>query len=500
MDSLRLFQIGEKLIVGLNSGSLRIYRGIEAAQEHKVQHEDLSPGHRPQSQAGKPGELLREQEKFSKYKIEQLALVREADILLSLSNGHIHLHDLQDYKLQETLAKSKGAFTFAVTSDVSKDSTSGVSSIETRLAVAVKRKLLVWTWTDGELDTENKEQTLVTGIKSLTWATPTRLIVGLNANYVLVNIETATVTNIVGPGSIGGAPGQDGGRLGATGVAGMSYLGMSAPKPLATRLGEGQALLARDINTHFIDLDANSLGRRQIPWAAAPDTVGYSHPYLLALQSSRGNLELRNPRTLTTLQNISLPFANQLHFPHQNATPAHGGKGFLVASERAIWQMQPHNYDTQINQLVEREALDEAISLLDILQETWIKDKAGRMRDIKMQKAQMLFDQKKYRESIDLFTEVNAPPQRVISLFPPFIAGDGSASAVEKPEKSSPLTMSPRLGKAHKDDSLDYDTAQIAKMAQEASEHGSSEQSKKKGGGSEQRAPLGPFNVVNHGS
>ncbi len=376
---------------------------------------------------------MREQEKFSKYRIEQLAIVKEANILVSLSNGYVSTHDLQTFELQETLIKTKGASAFAVTSNIVKDASTGIPSIVSRLAVAVKRRLLLWSWQDMELASETSELTLVTGIKTLTWANGTRLIAGLSASYVLVDVISSAITDIVGPGSIGGAPGQDGGRFGGVGVASMGYMGMGGmiPKPLATRLGEGEILLAKDINTLYIDTDGNSLGRRQIPWSVAPEAIGYSYPYLLALQATKGTLELRNPETLSLLQTISLPGANQLHVPQPNVSLAHAGKGFLVMSERCIWRMRALDYDSQIDALVEAGKLDEAISLLGMLEDALLKDKEGRLREIKMLKAQILFDQGRYRQSLDLFTEVAAPPERVIRLYPPLIAGDVSISSKE---------------------------------------------------------------------
>ena len=369
---------------------------------------------------------MRELEKFSKYKVEQLAVVKEANILVSLSNSQVHIHDLQSYELQETLVKAKGASTFAVTSNVVKDESTSIPSIVSRLAVAVKRRLILWSWHDSELAPETSEITLVSTIRALKWATGTRLVAGLNSSYVLVDVETSAVTDIVGPGSIGGAPGQDGGRFSGAGVASMGYLGMTSPPPLATQLGEGELLLAKDINTLFIDTDGSSLGRRQIPWSVAPEAVGYSYPYLLALQATKGTLEVRNPETLSLLQTISLPSAHQLHVPQPNVSLAHAGKGFLVLSDRCVWRMKALDYDAQIDALVEQARLDEALSLLGMLEDALLRDKDGRIRDIKIIKAQQLFDQKRYRDSIDLFTEVSAPPERVIRLYPPFIAGDAS--------------------------------------------------------------------------
>ena len=404
----------------MNTGVLRVYRVKEDVDDEAP---ESATDPKPKLQAA---DLLQEHEKFSKYKIEQLAVIKEANILVALSNGYVSTHDLQTFQLQEQLAKTKGATTFAVTSDIVKDPTTDIPSIVSRLAIAVKRRLLLWSWHDSELSSETTELTLVTGIKTLTWATGTKLIAGLNSSFVMVHVETSEVTDIIGPGSIGGAPGQDGGRLGAVGVAGIGYMGMGgpAPKPLCTRLSEGQLLLAKDINTLFIDVDGNSLRKRQIPWAVAPEAVGYSYPYLLALQSSKGTLEVRNPETLSSLQTISLPNANQMHVAQPNVRLAHAGRGLMISSERCIWRMQTLGYDAQIDVLVERNRFDEAISLMNMLEAALITDKERKLREVKMLKAQGLFDLGKYRASLDLFNEVEAPPERVIRLYPEVITGD----------------------------------------------------------------------------
>jgi Vam6/Vps39-like protein vacuolar protein sorting-associated protein 39 len=428
---------GDRLLVGLNTGTLRTYRvnelpssTNEASQQDGAAESLPSNDSEPsESQKFAPeqriADLLREQEKFSKYKIEQLAIIKEANILISLSNGLVSIHDLQSYELQEQLTKTKGASAFAVNSYIVKDATTGVPSIVSRLAVAVKRRLLVWAWHDMELEVETTEIALVSGIKTLTWATGAKIVAGLSSSYVVVDVETKDVAQVAGPGSIGGQPGQDRGV--GMGVGALSYvgMGMTEPKPLATVLGEGEMLLAKDVNTHFIDRNGEALGRRQIPWRAAPEAIGYSYPYLLALQeASKGILEVRNPGTLSLLQSINLPGANILQVAQPNISLAHAGKGFLVASDRTIWRMGALDYDSQIDALVEIGQLDEAVSLLGMLEDTLIRNKAGRVREIKMQKAQQLFDEKKFRDSLDLFAEVSAPPERVIKLYPKIIAGD----------------------------------------------------------------------------
>jgi hypothetical protein len=288
----------------------------------------------------------------------------------------------------------------------------------------------MWVWRDMELERDTTELSLVSGVKTLTWVAAERLVVGLSSSFVMVNLESGQVTDLAGPGSV-----EESGRFTGVGAASMSYIGMGGmvPRPLATRLREGQILLAKDINTHFIDVDGQPLGRKQIPWSHAPVELGYSYPFLLALHdSAKGVLEVRNPETLSLLQSIPLPSASFLHIPQPNISLAHAGKGFLVASDRTIWRMEALSYDTQIDTLVEKGYLDEAISLLEMLEDALLRDKPGRLRSTRLEKAQSLFALNKYRDSLDLFTEVCAPPESVIRLYPRLIAGD--LSTVPEPD------------------------------------------------------------------
>jgi Vam6/Vps39-like protein vacuolar protein sorting-associated protein 39 len=434
--------IGDRLLVGLSTGSLRIYRVNEIPEEKQngsTKPDDKPPSRPSSSSTPKPVDLLREVEKFSTRAVEQLAILKEANILISLSNSYVSIHDLQSYTLQEQLAKTKSATTFAVTSNIVKDSATGIPEIISRLAVAVKRRLILWSWHESELEQDTVEITLPESIKTLTWASATKIICGMNAGYVIVDVITQEAEEIVGPGAIGGAAGAQGSRFGGLGSASMGYMGLGGymPNPLATKLADGEMLLAKDINSLFITSEGKPLEKRQIPWQQAPDAIGYSYPYILALQSpSQGILEVRNPDTLSLLQSIALPNAKQLHFPPPTVSLAHAGKGFHVASERVIWRMGATNYDTQVDELVEKGKYDEAISVLNMLEDALLKHKVERFREIKIQKAQALFDERKYRDAVDIFMEqdVQAPPERVIKLYPRVIAGDLSTIEEKHPD------------------------------------------------------------------
>lgn len=422
---------GDRVLVGLSTGALRIYRVNEQTEDTESEQQangDTNGDHaEPTTPKTKAADLLREEEKFSRRPIQQLAIIKEANILISLSDNHVSIHDLQTYTLQEKLERTRGATTFAAASNIVKDPVTGIPSIVSRLAVAVKRKIILWTWQDMELTGDAVEISLMATVKSLTWATGTKIVAGMDPGFVMVNIENQEVQDIIKPGAVGQAGDQAGARFGAVSSSGMGYMGMASwvPKPLATRLGEGEMLLAKDVNSLFIDTEGNAMEKRQVPWHVAPEMIAYSYPYMLTLQPpSKGSLEVRNPDTLNMLQSIALPNVTFLHVPQPNISLAHAGKGFLVASDRCIWRMGAQKYESQIDELVANGRYDEALSLLAMLEDTLLLDKEDRVREIQMLKAQALFDQKKYNEAMDLFSEAKAPPERVIALYPRSIAGD----------------------------------------------------------------------------
>lgn len=377
-------------------------------------------------------DLMREEEKFSKRPIQQLAIVKEASVLIALYDNHVSLHDLQSYELQTRLDTTKGASLFAVTSNIVKDGNTGIPSIVTRLAVVVKRKLFIWDWRDMELASTVKEIVLVATAKSLIWATGESMVAGLDSGFVLVDTKTSEITDIIKPGSA-----EDvGAKFGAVSSTGMGYMGMGSwvPKPMASKMFEGEVLLAKDVNTLFVNDQGKPLEKRQVPWPTGPEAIGYSYPYMLALQApTRGTLEIRSPETLSLLQTISLPNAALLHVPQPNISLAHAGKGFLVASDRTIWRMSAIKYESQIDSLVAQGLYDEAISLAGMLEDTLLLDKEDRIRDIKILKAQTLFEKRKFRDSLDLFIEAAAAPESVITMYPRSIAGDLATEPEEVP-------------------------------------------------------------------
>ena len=98
--------------------------------------------------------------------------------------------------------------------------------------------------------------------------------------------------------------------------------------------------------------------------------------------------------------------------------------------------MESTDYETQIDNLVEAEQLDEAIQLIETLESVLLKEnKEEKLREVQMLKAEKLFRRKRYEESMALFGACSASPERVIKLFPPAIAGELSIWPEEEEEE-----------------------------------------------------------------
>ena len=226
------FFTGDRLILGLSTGALRVYR------VHSPDSPNVSLS------------LLRTVESFSRRKIELLACIKEAGILVSLADSNVHIHDLNDFSLTETLNKARGATALAVTSNVERDAETQIPSIVSKLAIGVRRKLLMYSWADGGFQ-EGKEVTLSGQVKSLTWANGHRIVVGLASGFVVVDVDTASVEEVV-PSE--GANGGGGSKARDEKAGWGSYVGMGGwgSRSLSTRIGGDELLLVRDCKKSIV--------------------------------------------------------------------------------------------------------------------------------------------------------------------------------------------------------------------------------------------------------
>ncbi|KAF8460228.1 AvaB protein [Kalaharituber pfeilii] len=423
-----LLAYSDKLILGLNNGNLRVFH-VKSPDTSEI-----SLSH------------VRTVEKFSRKPIDALACIKEVSILVSLSGGVISLHDLESFTLQQTLTKTVGALVFAVTTNIEKDEETGIPSMVCRLAVGGKKRLLLYAWYDGEFQ-DAREVILSGNARTMTWANSRKLVVGLGTGgFVMVDIHTGVTSDIVPPQT--NVAGEDGKPAAETEAAqwgwgmgmGMGGWGMGGwgSKPLSTRLKGEELLLVKDKTTLFVNAEGKAVpDKASIPWPHAPDAIAYSYPYLVSVHQSMHHLEVRNPATQTLVQTINLPNVTALHVPPPKVALVHAGKLFYVYSPTQVWRMNSTEYEEQVQELIANDNLDEAISVLEQLESALLESKEERIREVQMLKAKSLFDKRRYRESMDLFTDVEAPPERVIPLFPKIIAGDLSTVVEDKEDETA---------------------------------------------------------------
>ncbi|CAG8660017.1 8216_t:CDS:10, partial [Dentiscutata erythropus] len=363
---------GQKLFIGTNTGTLLVYEVKEDLEDESL-----------------TVTLKDTVKSFSKSKIDQLGIIKEIGVLVSLSDGCVNIFDLSTFELQRSLAKTRGANLFAIDTHIEineEGGNGGIPTIVTRLAVAVKKKVLVFTWKDTEFK-DTKDLSSPDRIKTMAWVSHNQICLGLANEYSLININTGATTGLLMPSGNAGAA------------------------PFYNMLPNHGILLAKDSVSVFVDLDSNTTRNAGIDWSGVPEEIGYSYPYLIAILPR--HVEVRNIKTQALVQTVELP---QAKFINQ-------GKYLYIASFTSVWRFIPLNFDQQIDQLVDKHQYEEAISLTEQIEQILLHDKEAKLRHIRNLLAHDLFQQQKFDEAITIFQELETDPAEVIALYPPSISG-----------------------------------------------------------------------------
>ncbi|KAJ8023131.1 Vam6/Vps39-like protein [Holothuria leucospilota] len=130
---------------------------------------------------------------FTRKPVQQLVCVPEHQILISLSDNIIHVHEMSHFTEMFSIAKTKGASLFAT--DIRKiSSASGLETHRLKLCVAVKRKIQLFDWRSRSF-TEITEIGLADVPRSLAWCSHS-IFVGFKRDYYLINNMTS-LTSLV---------------------------------------------------------------------------------------------------------------------------------------------------------------------------------------------------------------------------------------------------------------------------------------------------------------
>mmetsp|Transcript_7714 Transcript_7714/g.10647 ORF Transcript_7714/g.10647 Transcript_7714/m.10647 type:complete len:888 (-) Transcript_7714:2-2665(-) len=355
-----------KLLVGTNEGVLFTYEVKEKKDGQQI---------------GYTVTLLDAQKTFSKKPITQLAVVESLNILISLSDAYVSVHDLNTLQLRSQLPKSKGALLFSLDTTVFEQDQPAPkpgTKQHLNLCVATKKKLVIFAW-DGNDFIEIRELALPDSAKTLVWCGDS-VCVGFKKEYNLINVQTGAMTELFPTGR--------------------------NQTPLACLIPGQQVLLDRDTTSIFIGFDSKPTRKFGVTWTEPPIVKAYCFPYILGVQSKC--IEVRTLTASQTLvQTIHLRQLKCLACKHDIV---------YVAALNNVWRLTSVPILNQVDQLIADKEYEEALELASNLKDS-DPNKVPTMKSIKKLYTYHLFCQGQYERAMEYFLEVDSDPFEVIGLF-----------------------------------------------------------------------------------
>lgn len=318
----------------------------------------------------------------SKKPITQLSVVEDHNIVITLSDSVITVHNLLDLKALVT-KKLSGASLYAI------DKTeTGV-----KIAVALKRKIFQMFWTGSKLE-DVREIPVPDTAKLLMWAGDV-LYAGIKKVYYQINLSTGDLIEVISNGKTGSLS--------------------------ACLLPHKQVLLQKDQIGIFMGLNNKTTREFGVGWSSVPSSVEYSFPYIIGLLPKF--IEIRPAFLSDTLcQTIDCPQAKCIAVSNKvnmndDASSMESGIVY-VASKSQIWKLTPVNFVTQVDRLLQTQEYEAALALATNVGSQYFENKEKKIADIKRLYAYQLFADGKYNESMSIFKELDVDPILIISLYP----------------------------------------------------------------------------------
>ncbi|KAJ3573523.1 hypothetical protein NP233_g2376 [Leucocoprinus birnbaumii] len=310
-----LYHYGDRLYVGTSTGNLHIYEVTTTRDESGTEEQTAT--------------LLETKKSLVRRAIDQLGYIKEINSLVVLSEMVVTLFPLPGFAPPTPLVKAKAAFSFGVhtgvqhtpptsasassqpttsekklassptptpsatatslptsssipkeaaTFDTAKAAVS-IPSVVTQLMVGCRRKVVIYTWKDGEAQ-EVKETTLPHSPRAISWLSSEIVGFAYAPDYALFSIPSMSIIDVTLP-----LPAATSTGMGAfSGLTGYMTLGLGAKaKPTIAPVGEGEVVIAKDNEGIFVGKDGRPSRERNIEWVASPDEIAYIRPYMFSV-------------------------------------------------------------------------------------------------------------------------------------------------------------------------------------------------------------------------
>lgn len=348
--------------------------------------------------------LEKSNKNFSK-KIQQLFVVSQYKILVSLLENNIHVHDLLTFQQITVVSKAKGATLFAC--DL-QQSESGEAKL--RMCVAVKRKIQLYYWKDREFYELQGDVTAPDIPKSMAWC-ENSICVGFKRDYYLIRMD--------GRGSIK--------ELFPTG---------KQLEPLVAPLADGKVAVGQDDLTVVLNEEGVCTQKCALNWTDIPVAMEHQPPYIIAVLPRYVEIRTVEPRLLVQSVELQRP---------RFITSA-GSNVVYVASNHFVWRLVPVSIASQIRQLLQDKQFELALQLAKMKDDS-DTDKRQQIHHIQNLFAFNLFCQKRFDDSMQGFAKLGTDPTHVIGLYPDLLPSD-YRKQLHYPNPLPPLSGA-ELEKAH---------------------------------------------------
>ncbi|KAJ1921015.1 Vacuolar morphogenesis protein 6 [Mycoemilia scoparia] len=387
--------------------------------------------------------LIDTKKSFANQAIRQLEVIREAGLLVSLAEDVVTLYSLQTYTQKMLLKSTKGAQMMTVYTGV--DHVDGIPVIVSKLAVIVKKKLIVFEWRDAQF-TDNKEFPLNEKIRSFQFSTSNMLILSTTKEFMCLQLsrgqwidllaaDAASLRSMAKPQPQGTqqlptsqSSGSGGG--GGWGSWTMGLIGNAATgSPNIVKMPDEELLLCREDIGVFIS-SAGKLSKNHdgpIQFSSTPTCITYTPLYVITTQSKndsdgakRHNVVVQNIVDHSIVQELDLQQETPLR-----VTNGGNGKQVWIAGANTIWHLFPVDIHKQVEDVLQICDFEQAHNLVTKAENIFEEDREHLIQKIQWLQARWLFrEEAEYEDALGMFSKLNATPTEPIALYPKSISGD----------------------------------------------------------------------------
>ncbi|XP_078089669.1 vam6/Vps39-like protein isoform X3 [Mustelus asterias] len=325
--------------------------------------------------------LEKSNKNFSK-KIQQLYVVSQFKILISLLESNIYVHDLLTFQQITMVTKAKGASLFSCDLKRSDD-----DELILNMCVAMKKKLQLYYWRDREFHETQADFSVPDVPKSMAWC-ENSICVGFKRDYYLIRLD--------GKGSIK--------ELFPTG---------KQLEPLVTPLEDQKVAVGQDDLTVVLNKDGVCTQKCALNWTDIPLAMEHQSPYIIAVLPRYVEIRTFEPRLLVQSVELQRP----------RFITSGGPNVVYVASNHFVWRLVPVSIATQIRQLLQDKQFELALQLAKMKDDS-DSDKWQQIHHIQNLFAFNLFCQKRFDDSMQVFAKLGTDPTHVIGLYPDLLPAD----------------------------------------------------------------------------